>query len=58
MMEEYLAVARIEELHREAEVARVVSAIKAFDRGEAKLVERIDSSVYIRLRRAFQASRS
>jgi hypothetical protein len=58
MMEEYVAWAKIEELHRAADVARVVSAMKAFDRGEAKLVERIDSSVYLRLRRAFQASRS
>jgi hypothetical protein len=58
MMEEYLAAVRIEELHREAELARVVNAMKAFDRGEAKLVERIDSSVYLRLRRAFQTSRS
>ena len=58
MLEEYLAAVRIEDLHREADVARVVSAVKAFDRGEATLVERIDSSVYLRLRRAFQASRS
>jgi hypothetical protein len=58
MMEEYLAAAKIDELYRAAEIGRVVSAIKAFDRGEAKLVERIDSSVYLRLRRAFQASRS
>ncbi len=58
MMEEYLAAARIEEMHRDADMARVVRAISAFDRGEVRLVERIDSSVYLRLRRSFQASRS
>lgn len=58
MMEEYLAAAKMDELLRSADAARVVSAIRAFDRGEAKLVERIDSSVYVRLRRAWQAGRS